>query len=91
MEDVDLESGHLFDQQRRQQIESSMVNLETIVFEQALIGERHNDAIDMNHCMKSTHTISQGTMVSISFRFAMRWNILSVLTVAAKFLTWVTV
>jgi hypothetical protein len=86
MEDVDLELGHLFDQQGRQQIELSMVNLETIVFEQALICERHSDIIDMNHSMKSTHTISQGTTVSISFRFPLRWNILSVLTVAAKFL-----
>ncbi|KAI2501014.1 hypothetical protein MHU86_13488 [Fragilaria crotonensis] len=59
MEDVDLEFGHLLDQQRGHQIESSMVDVETIVFEQALIGERHNDIINISHSMKSIHTISE--------------------------------
>lgn len=83
MEDVDLEFGHLLDQQRGHQIESSMVDVETIVFEQALIGERHNDIINISHSMKSIHTISEGQC-----RFV--WNEvedLSVLTFAAQFQT----
>ena len=60
MEDVDLEMGHLFEQQRRLQKESSMVDLETIVFDDALISERHKEIININQSMKTIHMISEG-------------------------------
>ena len=60
MEDVDLELGHLFEQQRLQQLEPSMVDLETVIFDDALIGERHEEIININKNMKTIHTISKG-------------------------------
>ena len=60
MEDVDLEMAHLFEQQQRLQLESSMVDLETIVFDDALVSERHKEIININQSMKSIHMISEG-------------------------------
>jgi hypothetical protein len=61
-DDNDLELGHLMnDSPRRQRQEGPIIlNLETIVFDDALVRERHDEIISINQSMHQIHAISKG-------------------------------
>ena len=59
--DSDLELGHLTNESRRQQQQGPIIlNFETIVFDNALVRERHDEIISINQSMHQLHSISKG-------------------------------
>jgi hypothetical protein len=59
--DTDLELGHLTNESRRQEQQGPIIlNFETIVFDNALVRERHDEIISINQSMHQLHSISRG-------------------------------